>query len=76
MERYLWMRLGVGLRISEAEEAVIFANDGRAERLLQKIIAEGRFVPDVDTYIPELTVEEYNQEYGTEYETGDIEFCL
>ena len=70
MERYLWMRLGVG------EEAVIFANDGRAERLLQKIIAEGRFVPDGDTYIPELTVEEYNQEYGTEYETGDIEFCL
>ena len=76
MERYLWMRLGVGLRISEAEEAVIFANDGRAERLLQKIIAEGRFMPDGDTYIPELTVEEYNQEYGTEYETGDIEFCL
>ena len=76
MERYLWMRLGVGLRISEAEEAVIFANDGRGERLLQKIIAEGRFVPDGDTYIPELTVEEYNQEYGTEYETGDIEFCL
>ena len=76
MERYLWMRLGVGLRISEAEEAVIFANDGRAERLLQKIIAEGRFVPDGDTYSPELTVEEYNQEYGTEYETGDIEFCL
>ena len=76
MERYLWMRLGVGLRISEAEEAVIFANDGRAERLLQKIIAEGRFVPDGDTYIPEVTVEEYNQEYGTEYETGDIEFCL
>ena len=51
MERYLWMRLGVGLRISEAEEAVIFANDGRVERLLQKIIAEGRFVPDGDTYI-------------------------
>ena len=76
MVRYLWMRLVVGISISEAEEAVIFANDGRAERLLQKIIAEGRFVPDGDTYIPELTVEEYNQEYGTEYETGDIEFCL
>ena len=76
MERYLWMRLGVGLRISEAEEAVIFANDGRAERLLQKIIAEGRFVPDGDTYIPEVTVEEYNRKYGTEYEVGDIEFNL
>lgn len=42
MERHLWMRLGVGLRITEAEETVIFANDGRGEELLRKIIAEGR----------------------------------
>ena len=75
-ERRLWMRLGVSLRITEAEEAIIFANDGRAEELLRKIIAEGRFVPDGDTYIPETTVEEYNREHGTEYDTGDIEFCL
>ena len=59
MERHLWMRLGVGLRITEAEETVIFANDGMAEELLRKIIAEGRFMPDGDTYIPETTVEEY-----------------
>lgn len=54
MERHLWMRLGVGLRITEAEETVIFANDGRGEELLRKIIAEGRFMPDGDTYIPEV----------------------
>lgn len=76
MERYLWMRLGVSLRITEAEESIIFADDGRAEELLRKIIAEGRFMPDGDTYIPEVTVEEYNREYGTEYEVGDIEFNL
>ena len=76
MERHLWMRLGVGLRITEAEETVIFANDGRGEELLRKIIAEGRFMPAGDTYIPEVTVEEYNRKYGTEYEVGDIEFNL
>ena len=75
-ERRLWMRLGVSLRITEAEEAIIFANDGRGEELLRKIIAEGRFMPDGDTYIPEVTVEEYNRKYGTEYEVGDIEFNL
>lgn len=76
-ERRLWMRLGVSLRITEAEEAVIFGDDGaKAEELLRRIIAEGRFEPDGDTYIPAPTVEEYNQKYGTDYEVGDTEFDL
>lgn len=76
-ERRLWMRLGVSLRITVAEEAIIFGEDGaKAEELLRRIIAEGRFSPDGDTYIPAPTVEEYNQEYGTDYEVGDTEFDL
>lgn len=76
-ERRLWMRLGVSLRITEAEEAVIFGKDGaKAEELLRCIIAEGRFEPDGDTYIPAVTVEEYNQKYGTDYEAGDTDFNL
>ena len=76
-ERRLWMRLGVSLRITEAEEAVIFGKDGaKDEELLRCIIAEGRFEPDGDTYIPAVTVEEYNQKYGTDYEVGDTDFNL
>lgn len=76
-ERRLWMRLGVSLRITEAEEAVIFGDDGaKAGELLRRIVAEGRFEPDGDTYIPAPTVEEYNQEYGTDYEVGDTDFNL
>ena len=76
-ERRLWMRLGVSLRITVAEEAIIFGEDGaKAEELLRHIIAEGRFMPDGDTYIPAPTVEGYNQEYGTDYEVGDTEFDL
>ena len=52
MERKLWMRLGVSLRITPAEE------------------------PDGDSYIPGVTVEEYNLEHGTNYEVGDTEFDL
>ena len=59
------------------QEAVIFGEDGaKAEELLRRIIAEGRFEPDGDTYIPAPTVEEYNQKYGTDYEVGDTEFDL
>ena len=76
-ERRLWLRLGVSLRITKAEEAVIFGEDGaKAEELLRRIIAEGRFEPDGDTYIPAPTVEEYNQKYDTDYEVGDTEFDL
>ena len=77
MERRLWMRLGVSLRITEVEEAIIFGEDKyKATELLRRIVAEGRFVPDGDNYIPEVTVEEYNREYGTNYEVGDTEFDL
>lgn len=48
----------------------------KAEELLRRIIAEGRFEPDGDTYIPAPTVEEYNQKYGTDYEVGDTDFNL
>ncbi len=77
MERKLWMRLGVSLRITPAEEAVIFGEDRRrADDTLRQIIAEGRFSPDGDSYIPGVTVEEYNQEHGTSYEVYDTEFDL
>lgn len=77
MERKLWMRLGVSLRITEAEEKIIFGEDGaKAEELLRRIIAEDRFEPDGDTYIPAMTVEVYNAKHGTDYEVGDTEFDL
>lgn len=76
-ERRLWMRLGVSLRITEAEEKIIFGEDkAKAEELLRFIIAEARFEPDGDTYIPGVTVEEYNAEHGTDYEVSDTEFDL
>lgn len=77
VERKLWIRLGVSLRITQAEEEVIFGSDRRkADELLRQIIAEGRFYPDGDSYIPGVTVDEYNQEHGTNYEVGDTEFDL
>lgn len=73
--RRLWIRLGVSLQITVAEEAVLFGDDrDAATEVLRHILAEGRFTPDGDSYIPEPTVMEYNDEYGTVYVSGEYDF--
>ena len=43
----LWIRLGVVIKITEAEEQAIFGDDEEKMRdALRLIIAEGRFCPD------------------------------
>jgi hypothetical protein len=74
-KRKLWARLGVSIYITAEEEATIFGgNEETTARTIRKIIAEGRFVPDGDSYVPEQTVEQFNNDYGTSYPTQDINF--
>ncbi len=73
MERTLWMRLGVTLRITEAEEAVLFGDDEcKAREAIARIVAENRFMPDGESYVPSEAVEDFNQRYGTGHEVDDI----
>lgn len=65
----LWIRLGVVIQITEAEEQAIFSDDEEKMRdTLRLIIAEGRFCPDGETYVPSEAVQEFNRTYGTAYE--------
>ena len=62
----LWIRLGVIIKITEAEEQAIFGDDEEKMRdALRLIIAEGRFCPDEETYVPSEAVQEFNRTYGT-----------
>lgn len=71
--RRLWMRLGVSLAVSEREEAAILGDDSElAEKTLRKLLAEGRFTPDGDSYIPCSVVLAFNKEHGTGYHVRDI----
>lgn len=71
--RKLWMRLGVSLEITEAEESAIFCGDyADTEAALAKIIADGRARPDGDSYIPAVCIEDFNEAYGTDYCTEDL----
>ena len=71
--RRLWMRLGVSLAVSEREEAAILGDDSElAEKTLRKLLAEGRFTPDGDSYIPGGAVLAFNKEHRTGYRARDI----
>ena len=70
----LWMRLGVIIKITEAEKQAIFGDDEEKMRdALRLIIAEGRFCPDAETYVPSEAVQEFNRTYGTAY--GEENWC-
>lgn len=70
--RDLWLRAGVTLQITEEEEKILFSADceARAETF-KKIVSEGRFKWDGDTYIPEDIVNEFNHTHGTDYEVSE-----
>ena len=49
-----WMRLGIKIKFTEMEEALLFGENGLiAKDTLLNILAEGRFEIDGDSYIPE-----------------------
>ena len=71
--RRLWMRLGASLAVSRYEEAAILGDDSElAEKTLHRLLAEGRFTPDGDSYIPGGVVLAFNKEHGTGYSARDI----
>lgn len=62
----IWIRLGGVIEITDAEEQQIFSDSGsKMEDTLRLVIAEGRFSPDGETYIPSEAVQEFNRNYGT-----------
>ena len=73
--RKLWLRLGVTIEITEAEEKMLFCNDNlQLADTLRAVIAEGRFWLDGESYIPSEAVQAYNKTYGMAYEAENW-FC-
>ena len=69
------MRAGITLHVTEEEVAELLKSENYND-VLRKIISEGRFEFDGDSYIPSISVELYNKENGTNYEEDDYEFNL
>lgn len=76
-DRKLWMRLGVVLNITPKEADVILGdNEDAACEAIQHVIETGRFRAEGDSYIPEETIRNFNQTYGTNYKGADIGFDM
>lgn len=71
--RQIWVRLGV-LVCGDAQqiEDVI---KGDADTLVN-LVKEQKFFIDGNSYIPESSIEEYNEDYGTHHPIKDVEFEL
>ena len=65
----IWIRLGGIIEITNTEEQMIFGDKGeQMEDTLRAVIADGRFCPDGETYIPSESVREFNRNYGTTHD--------
>ena len=76
---YVWARLGAEIEISLKEANVVFGNDKKASaQLLQQKVNEGKFKITGDSYIPDMSIIEFDERYGTDYASkndgGDVNF--
>lgn len=62
------MRAGGFIHGSEKEISYILDGKGNISVLFQK----GQFELNGESYIPETCIDEYNEEYGTDYKTDDL----
>lgn len=73
----IWMRAGVTLKATVEEiETLLSDRYDAAQDTLCKILSEGRFSFDGNSYIPETAVQDYNEKYGAGFEAEESEFEL
>lgn len=70
--RSVWLRLGVTVKGTAEQMEKLFDGD---EETLRNLIESKQYELDGNAYIPDLSVESYNDVYGTDY-AGEIEFEL
>ncbi len=68
-----WMRLGATITGSKQDIEKVLQGD---ETMLRKLLKEERFQIEGNTYIPEVSVTEYNTDNGTCFEETEVEFEL
>ena len=71
---HVWARIGVLLSVSPEEmEILMRGNYDDAQQTLLKVFVEGRAQINGDSYVPAVAVDDYNNQYGTSYESDDVD---
>lgn len=75
----LWARLGVTMSLTDEEVERLIGEDqvivSEREKILIKVISDGRFSLDGETYVPQEAVADFNEKYNASYEENDYELC-
>lgn len=77
--KQLWMRAGVYLQLTDEEAETVLSENSDAEEIaltITNVIIEGRFAFSDESYVPYSCVDQYNEKYGTNHKSDDIEFEL
>ena len=73
----IWMRVGATLYLNEKEaELLLNGDNNEAKDLLKRMIYDNRFRLDGETYIPESSVEEFNEMYDKHYQPDEYEYMF
>lgn len=73
----LWMRVGVTVYLNEKEaETLLNGDNAEAKDLLKRMIYDNRFRLDGESYIPESSVEEFNEMYDKHYQPDEYEYMF
>ena len=73
----IWMRVGATVHLNEKEaETLLNGDNAEAKDLLKRMIYDNRFRLDGETYIPESSVEEFNEMYDKHYQPDEYEYMF
>lgn len=73
----LWMRVGAAVYLNEKEaETLLNGDNAEAKDLLKRMIYDNRFRLDGETYIPESSIEEFNEMYDKHYQPDEYEYMF
>ena len=73
----IWMRVGATVYLNEKEaETLLNGDNAEAKDLLKRMIYDNRFRLDGETYIPESSIEEFNEMYDKHYQPDEYEYMF
>ncbi|MBN3025017.1 hypothetical protein JXX19_01110 [Ruthenibacterium lactatiformans] len=70
----VWARIGVYLSVTPVEmETLIRGNCDENREIMARLFLDGRVALEGDSYIPAVSIDDYNKAYGTAYESDDYD---
>lgn len=70
----VWMRVGVSVKGTRKQINTILADEEKSAQTLWNLLNSGNFVIDGETYIPSYCIENYNDEFNTDFDINELEF--